>query len=237
MHEKPVALVTGAGRGIGRAIAIELAREGFSVVGVSRTASELNETLRLMNETRPTAKSVVQSGDVSKEEFVRQVFDMAEGLGDLSVLVNNAGYVDPKGLIEITLENWNLTIGSNLTSTFLCCKEFLKRRKEKGGKIINIASTAGLTPRPGWAAYAAAKAAVVSLSQTLSEELRPYGIKVYCIAPGRTATVLRRRLAPSEDQSTILQPEAVARLTSLLASEVGEYIDGQPIIIRKQTVG
>jgi 3-oxoacyl-[acyl-carrier protein] reductase len=101
-------------------------------------------------------------------------------------------------------------------------------------KILNIASTAGITARPGWVAYSASKAAVVSLSQTLSEELAGTGIKIYAISPGRTATELRRKLAPEEDPSTIMQPDAVADVIALLVGDAERTLDGQNIIVRQQ---
>ena len=103
-------------------------------------------------------------------------------------------------------------------------------------KILNIASTAGITSRPGWVAYAASKAAVVSLSQTLADELAGTGIKVYSISPGRTATELRRILAPDEDPSTIMQPSAVADVIASLMRDEERTLDGQNIIVRQQSL-
>ncbi len=106
--------------------------------------------------------------------------------------------------------------------------------KESGGKILNIASTAGMTPRPGWLSYSSSKAAVISMSQTLTEELSEYGILVYCVSPGRCATKLRKRLAPNEDPSTIMQPNEVAEVICDLISDKENCLDGQNIIVRKQ---
>lgn len=106
--------------------------------------------------------------------------------------------------------------------------------KNKGGKILNIASTAGMTPRPGWLSYSSSKAAVISMSQTLTDELVEYGIKVYCVSPGRCATKFRKRLAPNEDPTTIMQPEEVAEVICNLISDNGNCLDGQNIVIRKQ---
>ncbi|MBE3590652.1 MAG: SDR family oxidoreductase [Firmicutes bacterium] len=232
-----VVIVTGASRGIGRAIAVELSRAGESVVAVARTARDLEETLRFMEEVRPAgsaARHSIHIADVTRESEVEALFrGAAERYGRVDVLVNNAGHVDPVGILEMTLENWTHTLATNLTAAFLCTREFVRANKRVGGKIINIASTAGLTPRPGWSAYAAAKAGLINFSLTMSEELKPYGIKVYCVAPGRTATELRQKLAPEEDPATILQPAAVGRLVRLLVSPEGDYIDQQTIVIRK----
>ncbi|MBC8147000.1 MAG: SDR family oxidoreductase, partial [Bacteroidetes bacterium] len=115
-------------------------------------------------------------------------------------------------------------------------KYVVKYMKSKGGKIINFASTAGMSSRPGWLAYACSKAAVISLSQTLSEELKEYKIKVYCISPGRCATDLRKILAPEEDPSTIMQPEDVAVFVENILSDYGDILDSQNIVLRKQTI-
>ena len=106
--------------------------------------------------------------------------------------------------------------------------------KKNGGKILNVASTAGMTPRPGWLSYSSSKASVISMSQTLTDELSEYGIKVYCVSPGRCATKLRKRLAPNEDPRTIMQPIEVAEVICDLISDEECCLDGQNIIIRKQ---
>lgn len=228
-----VAVITGASRGIGRAIAVELSRAGYSVVIVARHVDELGETLNSMT-SYPTSKHSLISADVQREEEVSRLFaEIADEHGCADILINNAGYVDPVGILEMTVENWNRTLATNLTSAFLCTREFVRMNKQRGGKIVNIASTAGLSARPGWSAYAASKAALINFSLTMSEELKPYNIKVYCVAPGRTATALRAKLAPGEDQSQILQPWAVAQLVRFLVSPGGDFIDQQVIVIRK----
>jgi 3-oxoacyl-[acyl-carrier protein] reductase len=103
---------------------------------------------------------------------------------------------------------------------------------DRPAKILNVASTAGITSRPGWLAYASSKAAVVSLSATLADELAGSGIKVYSISPGRTATELRRKLAPEEDPSSIMQPGDVADVIAQLMSDGEKTLDGQNIVVR-----
>jgi NAD(P)-dependent dehydrogenase (short-subunit alcohol dehydrogenase family) len=229
------AVVTGAGRGIGREISLALGRRGMNVVLVARSSDALG---RVADEIRGRFKAnvMVFPADVRDEA---QVVDVArktvDEFGAIDCLVNNAGYVDPVGILEMTSDNWDRVIETNLRGTFLFTREVVRySMKERGGKIINIASTAGTSPRPGWSAYAASKAGVVNFSLTMSEELREYGIKVYCISPGRTATELRRILAPDEDPSTILQPEHIAETVVFLMSAAGDYIDGQSIVVRKR---
>ena len=150
--------------------------------------------------------------------------------------MNIAGYTDPQPLLTTSLESMRLTYETNVFAPFMLIRECTKymRLNQDGAKILNVASTAGITPRPGWLSYASSKAAVVSMSQTLAEELAEYGIRVYCISPGRCATALRRKLAPNEDQSKIMQPEEVGRIICTLVSRNEHCLDGQNIIVRKK---
>ena len=156
--------------------------------------------------------------------------------GSISCLLNIAGYTDPQPLLTTTPESFELTYRINVFAPFMLMRECAKYMKATGGKILNVASTAGMTPRPGWLSYASSKAAVISMSQTLTSELAEYGIKVYCVSPGRCATKLRKRLAPDEDPSTIMQPEDVAKVICNLLSPDENCLDGQNITIRKQIV-
>lgn len=229
------AVVTGASRGIGREISYALGRRGMNIVLVARSADALEH---VADEIRGRFKAnvMVFAADVRDEAHVVDVVKRtAETFGAIDCLINNAGFVDPVGILEMTAENWDRVMETNLRGTFLFTREVVRySMKERGGKIINIASTAGISPRPGWSAYAASKAGVVNFSLTMSEELREYGIKVYCISPGRTATELRRILAPEEDPSTILQPEHIAETVVFLLSPAGDYIDGQSIVVRRR---
>ena len=122
----------------------------------------------------------------------------------------------------------------NLFSVFILTRETVRFMKNRGGKIINVASTAGMSARPGWSAYASSKAALISFTQTMSKELEEYKIKLYSVSPGRCATDLRKLLAPEEDPKTIMQPEEVADVIYSLTSGFGNVLDGQNIILRKQ---
>lgn len=229
-----VCLITGASRGIGRAIAVKLSeREDIdNFVLLARGQRGLEETKRLMN---PKKRIDIYSVDLTWFEEIQQIVDkVAKEFGTIDYLLNVAGYADPKSLLETTIESWTQTYLINVHSVFFITREVVKHMKKTGGKILNVASTAGLSSRPGWLAYASSKAAVISMSQTLSDELAEYGIKVYCVSPGRCATELRRTLAPDEDQSKIMQPEHVADVVNNLLSENGSCLDGQNIIIRKQ---
>ena len=201
-------IVTGSERGIGKAIVRELYRRGHFYYGFSRR----------------------NSVDVADYESVRRAFDELEGCPP-DALINNAGVVELGSILELSPEAWRYQFDVNIHGVFYCCKEYARIAKTKGGKIINIASTSGLGPRPGRSAYAASKAAVINFSASIAEELRPYGIKVYCLAPGACATDLRRKIYPDEDFTNMMKPEELARFAVDIA-EGGEMLDGQTIQVR-----
>jgi NAD(P)-dependent dehydrogenase (short-subunit alcohol dehydrogenase family) len=209
-------IITGASQGIGQAIAKRLDPE-YKIINFSRTVVDSIETY--------------QTDIMSHQEIISSFEKVVNTHGVPFALINCAGFVEPKGLLEITEEEWYRTINVNLSGTFFCIQEFVKYTKNSGGKIINIASTAGTRAQPGWSAYAASKAGVINLSMSMSEELKPYGIRVYCISPGRCATELRKKLAPDEDPTKIMQPEEVADFVYFLIHD-GELIDGQNIRVR-----
>lgn len=227
-------IITGASRGIGRAIAIALSeREDISnFILLSRTETGLKETAKQMNMSKQIETCPI---DITKYDEVRHLVEtVGHKYGTIDMLINVAGYADPKSLLETSVEDWEKTYRINVHSIFHITKEVVKYMKKTGGKILNVASTAGSTARPGWLAYASSKAAIINMSLTLSEELADYGILVYCISPGRCATELRKVLAPDEDPSTIMQPEHVGEVVKQLLSNEGVCLDGQNIVVRKQ---
>jgi 3-oxoacyl-[acyl-carrier protein] reductase len=147
--------------------------------------------------------------------------------------LNIAGYAEPRSLLDTTAKNLINTYSTNVFAMLLLIREVVSFMQGRPAKILNVASTAGTTARPGWVAYASSKAAVVSLSQTLSEELAGTGIKIYTISPGRTATELRRKLAPEEDPDTIMQPSTVADVIAFLLGDAERTLDGQNITVRE----
>lgn len=228
-------IISGASKGIGRAIAIRLSKcdDIQNFVLLARTRGLLEDTKKLMD---PSKNVILYDVDLEDDNRIIEVINsVGEKFGSIDILVNSAGYVDPKSLLETSIENWDRTFRVNVGSVFLTIRETVKYMKRNGGKIINIASTAGSTSRPGWLAYAASKAAVISMSKTLSDELGEYGIKVFSLSPGRCATDLRRILAPEEDPTTIMQPEDVAEFVHSVVTTQGDFLDGQDIIIRKKT--
>jgi len=226
-------IITGASSGIGRAAAISLSRLGIfdHLALLGRNPETLDETHKAMAQTCSVS---LHTADLSAPEtlpdIVKTIFSQT---GRIDCLLNVAGFTAPQSLLETSLENIRTTYHVNVFAPMILIRECARYMKKTGGKILNVASTAGMSPRPGWLSYASSKAAVISMSQTLTEELAEYGIKVYCVSPGRCATKLRRILAPNEDPSTIMQPEEVADVICRLVSEQEHCLDGQNIVIRK----
>lgn len=230
-----VCIITGPGSGIGRATAIQLARRGYydSFALLGRNAEEIQRTMEEMRKYNGSVR-FFQIDFSSPEAIPALVQDIHDSMGEIVALYNIAGYTDPQPLLTTSLESFDQTFRVNVYSPFLLMRECVKYMKIRGGKILNVASTAGMTPRPGWLSYASSKAALISMSQTLTEELSEYGIMVYCVSPGRCATKLRRRLAPDEDPSTIMQPHEVAEVICNLMDPKERCLDGQNIVIRKK---
>lgn len=228
-------IVTGASQGIGQAAAVKLSYEPdvSNIVIIARNEDKLQATKEKMN---PAVNVKVIPADLSDFDTIPvMIKGIYEEFGSIEGLVNCAGYVDPQSLLDTTNDNFIKTYNVNVVSMFVIIRECVKYMKGHPSKILNVASTAGITPRPGWLAYASSKAAVVSMSKTLTDELAEYGIKVYCISPGRCATDLRKKLAPEEDPTTIMQPEHVADVIATLMSDNETCLDGQNIIVRQKT--
>jgi len=228
-------LITGASQGIGRAAAIRMCHEADvdTIVLVARNASGLDETAAQMDAGDKTVKLIPY--DLGELDGIPDlVRDIHDEFGRIDILLNIAGYAEPKALLDTTSQNLVTTFTINVFAMLLLTREVVRYMQGRPAKVLNVASTAGITSRPGWVAYAASKAAVVSLSQTLADELAGTGIKVYSISPGRTATELRRILAPDEDPAKIMQPSAVAEVIATLMRDDERTLDGQNIIVRQQ---
>jgi short-subunit dehydrogenase len=229
-----VCVITGASQGIGRAAAVEMSRqpEVETIVLVARSADGIKGTVEAMVPGKTVREVPYDLGDL--DGIPTLVESICTEFGGIDLLLNIAGYAEPRSLLDTTAENLVRTFTINVFSMLVLIREFVRFNDGRPAKVLNVASTAGITARPGWVAYAASKAAVVSLSATLSEELAGSGIKLYTISPGRTATELRRKLAPDEDPSTIMQPEQVARVIRTLMHDDELTLDGQNIIVRQQ---
>jgi 3-oxoacyl-[acyl-carrier protein] reductase len=239
-----VAIVTGSGRGIGRAIALAMAEQGADVVVAARTLAELEATAaRIRSLGR---RALIVQADVSAKQEVKAMVNGALGeFGRIDILVNNAGVQPPIGpLWENDPDEWLRTILINLGGVFLCCQAVIPVMiRQGGGKIINLSGGGATSPRPFFSAYAASKAAIVRLTETLAEEVKQHNIQVNAIAPGVVTTRMTEQvlaagpaageemLARSRRQKETggVPPERAAALALFLASDESDGLTGRLI--------
>jgi short-subunit dehydrogenase len=202
------ALVTGAGRGIGRAIATALARAGAVVTAVSRTRSELDSLVREIEAAG--GRAVAHVADLCDAEAPARVVAAAAKQGRLRILVNNAAVGGFTPVIETSDEEWDRTLGTNLTAVFRLTRAALPQLLDGGGHVFMISSLAGQNPSAGLAAYGASKAALDYFSHCLMMEVRQQGVNVITIAPGSVATSFAGR-EDRGDAGWMLAPEDVAQ--------------------------
>ena len=209
--EGKVALVTGASRGIGCAIARALLDEGAHTFLVSRRREAVRKLAAAWNAAGGRAEAL--SADVTREgEVYRLIARVKKRSGRLDILINNAGVFTYKPFEKTTLEDWRSNIDTNLTGTFLCTRAALPLLKRKrGGHILNIISLAGREAYENCSAYCASKFGALGLSRVLAEELRPFGIRVTAILPGPVRTKMIQKLGLRVPKGRILEPEDVAR--------------------------
>lgn len=232
------ALVTGASRGIGREIALELARQGASVaVNFSGSETKANEVVDEIKALGRDAFAI--KCDVSNSEAVAEMVKAAiDRFGRLDILVNNAGITKDNLLMRMKEEEWDDVISINLKGVFLCTKAVTRQMmKQRQGRIINIASIVGVSGNPGQANYVAAKAGVIGLTKTTAKELASRNITVNAIAPGFITTEMTDKL-PEVVKTEMLkqiplarfgEPKDIAKVTAFLASDVASYMTGQTL--------
>ena len=233
LREK-VAIVTGASRGIGRAIAQALAAEGAKIV--INYASASNSAQQVVSEiTDKGSEAIALQADVSQSDQVESLVNaVMEKWNRIDILINNAGITRDTLLLRMKPEDWQAVIDLNLTGVFLCTKAVSKiMLKQRSGRIINITSVAGQMGNPGQANYSAAKAGVIGFTKTVAKELAPRGIIVNAVAPGFIATDMTNDLKSEEilkyiPLSRYGQPEEVAGMVRYLAADPSaSYITGQ----------
>ena len=230
-----VAIITGASRGIGRAIALELATQGASIVVNYASSSSAAEAV-VAEINAAGGQSIALKADVSKVEEVEALFNATmEKFGRIDILVNNAGITRDTLLLRMKPEDWQAVIDLNLTGVFLCTRAASKiMLKQRSGRIINISSVAGQMGNPGQANYSAAKAGVIGFTKTIAKELASRGITVNAVAPGFIATDMTSKLSNTEDILKFIplgrygQPEEIAGMVRFLAADpAAAYITGQ----------
>ncbi|HEV7799127.1 MAG TPA: 3-hydroxybutyrate dehydrogenase [Pyrinomonadaceae bacterium] len=245
-----IALITGGGRGIGRAIAIAFAREGAHVAVAARSQDQVEQVAGELA-ARVSTNSLAIVCDVSDVQSVERMFaKVAEHFGRApDIMVNNAGIAESAPITRTDDELWHRLLGINLSGTFYCTRAVLPQMIERGwGRVINIASIAGKTGAPYIAAYSASKHGVLGLTRSVALEVATKGVTVNAICPGYVDTEMttrgienitkKTRLSADEamdsikkmsPQNRIIEPEEVAALALLLASEEGRGINGQAI--------
>jgi 3-oxoacyl-[acyl-carrier protein] reductase len=229
------AIVTGASRGIGRAIAIDLAARGASVV-VNYNSSESAAQEVLSAITAAGGKAIAVRGDVSKPEDASAVIKAAiDAYGKVDILVNNAGTTRDTLLMTMKEEDWDVVIDTDLKSVYHCSKAVVRSMiRQRSGRIINIASVVGLSGQAGQSNYAAAKAGVIGFTKSLAREVGSRGITVNAVAPGFIPTALTNVLTDEQKENAIKmtplgrfgKPEEVAYAVSFLASDEAAFITG-----------
>jgi 3-oxoacyl-[acyl-carrier protein] reductase len=227
-------LITGASKGIGFSTATAALQNGAAkVVLVARASTQFNKAVEQLKSLADDEGQVIAiPADLSKSEGAAIVVQqLVEQNINIHHIVNNAGYTKPAPLHEATIADFKMTMSVNVYAPFLLIQQMM-RLNFSLKTIVNIASTAGIRGRTGWLSYSASKAALIAVSETLREELRPYGVNVVCLSPGRCATDLRKTLAPDEDPTTIMQPSQVADIIMLSLSELGRLIDSENIVVR-----
>jgi NAD(P)-dependent dehydrogenase (short-subunit alcohol dehydrogenase family) len=225
MVENRIAVVTGASSGIGRATAELLAARGARVAVFSRSADRLRDLV-----ARHEERMLAVTGDVADPDAIERLFRTCEErFGDCDLLVNNAGMIDPKPLIDTTPEQWDRMFAVNVRGVYLASRRALRPMMAKrAGAIVNVASISGvLGPEkfPGFVSYNASKAAVIAMTEAMAVEVKEHGIRVNCVSPGSVDTKMWSEAsggAPAD-----MTPEEVAEVILFLATDASRPMNGQ----------
>ena len=235
--QSEIALVTGASRGIGKAIAQELAQHGATVVGTATTEDGAQSISAYLQNSSAKGQGMVLNV-TEPDAVVELISSIEKDFGTVSVLVNNAGITRDNLLVRMKDEEWDAILDTNLSSVYrlskACLRGMMKMRK---GRIVNITSVVGSSGNPGQANYAAAKAGVVGFSKSLAREVGSRGITVNCVAPGFIDTDMTRSMAEDQRGALLSQiplnrlgrAEEVAHAVAFLASPLAAYITGETL--------
>lgn len=235
MHKGKVALVTGAARGIGQAIAVKLAAEGCDIALCDLKAEWLNDTVGLITALGRKVKCF--EADVSHATAVDAVVKgVMEAFGQIDILINNAGITKDTLMIRMSEEDWDAVLAVNLKGTFLFTKAVSRpMMKQRSGAIVNVASIIGLIGNAGQCNYAASKAGVIALTKSAAKELAARNVRVNAVAPGFIQTKMtdglpedvKKRMLDLIPMSRFGQPEDVANVVLFLTSDAASYMTGQ----------
>jgi NAD(P)-dependent dehydrogenase (short-subunit alcohol dehydrogenase family) len=237
-----VAIVTGAGKGLGRAFCLKLAKEGADIVAVTRADVDgLKETERLVTDLG--RRAIISQVDVTNEaDTFRMAQEALEKFQRIDILVNNAAYyygVKRKPFTDISSEEWDRMMAVNVKGPWICARAVFETMKSLGkGKIINLTSEGFFTGSHGFAHYVASKGGVIGLTRALAVELGPYGICVNAVAPGYTDTEASRTISDVNKYNTsrtplkrLETPDDLVGIVSFLASDESDFITGQTILV------
>mgnify|MGYP001350793024 CR=1 FL=1 len=234
-----IAVVTGASQGIGKTIAIEMAKSGANVFCVARNKEALDSTI----------KKIIGNGDkasayscdiLDNKQFNNIVTDIFKEFGSIDILVNNAGITNDTLLMRMSDDQWDSVLNINLKGSFTCTRSVIKfMMKKKFGRIINITSIVGLTGNAGQANYAASKAGLIGMTKSIAKEVASRGITANCVAPGWIETAMTDHLSEDVKNKFLSQiptgkigyPKDIANTVIFLASKEAEYITGQTITV------
>jgi 3-oxoacyl-[acyl-carrier protein] reductase len=229
--EGKAALVTGASRGIGRAIALELARAGAAVVVGYRSGAEEAEAVAAETGGRAVQADIAEADDAKR---------LVEEAGDLDILVNNAGVTRDGLIARMPDDDWETVLDTNLGSVFYTCRAAARgMMRRRTGSIVNMTSVVGLRGNPGQTNYAASKAGIIGLTKSLAAELGARGVRVNAVAPGYIATSLTEALT-DDTRNMILantplgrlgEPEDIARAVRFLCSDEASFITGEVLVV------
>jgi NAD(P)-dependent dehydrogenase (short-subunit alcohol dehydrogenase family) len=229
--ENKIAIVTGASKGIGKAIALTFGREGAKVVATARTTEVIEHVVNQLKQT----EALAITADLGVERDIQRIADETlVRFGRVDILVNNAGIIHPPiNLVDFDTNLWRQVIDVNLTGVALLTRAILPNMiKNRSGKIINVSSIGGRKGGKGRSAYRVTKAGLISLTESVAAEVKPYGIDVNCICPGGVDTEGYREAFGSkgrEDNPKLMQPEEIAELAVFLASNASSAITGTAI--------
>lgn len=239
MLDTQIALVTGASRGIGQAIALELGKQGATVIGTSTTSDGAEHISQYLKEAGLKGKGLAMNvNDLA--QINNAIETTRKEFGEISILVNNAGITRDNLLARMKDEEWDEIMETNLKSIFYLSRAVLRAMmKARSGRIINISSVVGVTGNPGQTNYAAAKAGIIGFSKSLAREVGSRNITINCVAPGFIETDMTRSLSAEQQQNLIQhiplgrlgQPADIAAAVAFLASPAASYITGTTLHI------